>query len=216
MVSDTMKDDAVRRYFLKVVNGELPDLQKKVLSKLAEIGPLSIYELRKKLGIRGSYYSSIHQAVKALENMELVECIQIKKNVKNVDSKIYGLTETGVLVLLILRPKDFDLKKCLSFYESPYPPPVIKFLDALGEDYALAFREAFTEYFELLPSMEKWGRKRKNEFFLGLLIPRITAMNIDKGKIIQCISGDKQLKKMFMVTIDEFKNQLDLFKTKLH
>lgn len=216
MVSDTKKSEKntgedLRLYLLKAASGELPDLQKKVLLKIAHMGPLSIYELMKELGIDKRNYSSTHQAVKALENQKLVKYIQ-KKNIKNVYAKIYSLTESGVLVLIVVRPEGFNLRKCLSFFKSPYPLPMIKILEAFGEDYAAAFRDAFIDYSELLPSMTNWKQKKKNEFFLSLFLPRIASMNFDKGKFIQTISGDKKLKKMLVTGIDEIKNKLDLLK----
>lgn len=78
---------------------EPPKAQFKILLRLAQRGPMTKWQLKKKWKKYDSMaYSTIHQAIKALEAVGWVKALdKKKKSEKGLLIKIYGLTLEGIL-----------------------------------------------------------------------------------------------------------------------
>ena len=93
----------VGKVWLSVFRGTKARLNRLILTVLAQQGPLTISELRKKIrsikDYRYTRYSVIYRRVHALEREDYIEVVSVKDNEKK--SPIYGLTPRGHLAILL-------------------------------------------------------------------------------------------------------------------
>jgi len=95
----------VGKVWLSVFRGTKARLNRLILMVLAQHGPLTISELRRKIRAIKDYrytrYSVIYRRVHALQKDDFIELVGVKDNERK--SPIYGLTPRGHLAILLDR-----------------------------------------------------------------------------------------------------------------
>ena len=93
----------VGKVWLSVFRGTKARLNRVILTILAQYGPLTISEIRRKIRAIKDYrytrYSVIYRRVHALQKEDYIEIVDVKDNERK--SPIYGLTPRGHLAILL-------------------------------------------------------------------------------------------------------------------
>ena len=104
--------EGVGRVKLSVFTGTKARLNRVILRVLAQHGPLTISDLRKRIRALKDYrytrYSVIYRRVHALQGEDFLEVVGVKEMRKK--SPVYGLTPRGHLAILL---DEIDLDKVL-------------------------------------------------------------------------------------------------------
>lgn len=133
---------------------ELGGLQEKVIHYLSETPDSHIQAIQKGIDHPSDQYGSVHNAVKALEEMEYIKSKEGLSQ-KKVPINFYSLTDLGVFYALVMAPNPNYLK-ILTAYENQneaWKGLKLYYLDAGQEMFANVFKGVS----EFIPIMRKDG-----------------------------------------------------------
>ena len=127
--------EEVGRVRLSVFKGTKARFNRVILEVLAKHGPLTIYDLRKRIRARRDFgytrYSVIYRRVHALEKENFLEAIGVKEAEKTpLPSLVYRLTPRGHLAILL---DQMDLDKVLRTLDEAKITVILKVLSEKDE-----------------------------------------------------------------------------------